>query len=137
MDAGALSLPPPIVPADGAGIAQRPRSMREAAEDFEAVFLSQMLAPVFEQLGEDPLIGGGYAGKVYQSLLVDELGRSMAKAGGVGLADAVYRELVKAQAATQAEPGTTGPASPVGGIGKQREAASRSAALIQTVEGDR
>ncbi|RMF15515.1 MAG: hypothetical protein D6757_04475 [Alphaproteobacteria bacterium] len=137
MDAGALSLPPPIVPADGAGIARQPRSMREAAEDFEAVFLSQMLAPVFEQLGEDPLMGGGYAGKVYQSLLVDELGRSMAKAGGVGLADAVYRELVKAQAAMQAGPDTAGPASPDGATGKEREAASGSAELIRTVEDER
>ncbi len=101
MDAGALSLPPPVVPAAGAGISAKPRSMREAAEDFEAVFLSQMLAPVFENLGKDPLMGGGYAGQVYQSMLVDELGRSMAKAGGVGLADAVYRELVAAQAAAR------------------------------------
>ncbi len=116
MDAGALALPPPIVPALGAGIAARPRSMREAAEEFEAVFLSRMLAPVFEQLGDDPLMGGGQAGRIYQGLLVDELGRAMAKAGGIGLADAVYRELVKAQAAAHGDGRGNDAASTAGGL---------------------
>jgi Rod binding domain-containing protein len=70
---------------------------REAAVEFEAVFLSEMLSPVFEDLESDGLFGGGSGERIYRSLLVQEIGRSMARAGGVGIADAVQREMMKLQ----------------------------------------
>ncbi|MFQ5347668.1 MAG: rod-binding protein [Rhodothalassiaceae bacterium] len=79
----------------------RERAMRKAAEDFEAVFLGQMLRPMFKGLATDGLFGGGHAEEIYRSLLIDEMGRSIAKSGGVGIADAVYRELVSIQEAQQ------------------------------------
>lgn len=73
------------------------RAAREAAVEFEAVFLSEMLSPVFEDLETDGLFGGGSGERIYRSLLVQEIGRSMARAGGVGIADAVQREIMKLQ----------------------------------------
>ncbi|WP_417463502.1 rod-binding protein [Kordiimonas sp.] len=70
---------------------------REAAEQFEAVFISQMLNPMFEAIPTDGLMGGGPAEGVYRSMMVDEASKSIARNGGVGIADNVYRELLKMQ----------------------------------------
>ncbi len=72
---------------------------RETAEQFEAVFLSQMLAPMFETIPTDSFMGGGHAEKVYRGMMVEEMGKSIAKQGGVGIADTVYREILKLQEA--------------------------------------
>lgn len=70
---------------------------RRAAEEFEAVFLSQMLAPIFEQLGTDPLFGGGPGEQVYRSMMVQEYGKAISRSGGIGIADAVHREILRLQ----------------------------------------
>lgn len=73
--------------------------MREKAQEFEAVFLSQMLKPVFESIDTDGPFGGGQAEGMWRSLMVDEYGKSMAKAGGIGLADSVMSEMLRLQEA--------------------------------------
>ncbi len=73
------------------------QAAREAAEQFEAVFLSQMLQPMFETIPTDSFMGGGHAEKVYRGMMVDEMGKQIAKQGGVGIADTVYREILKLQ----------------------------------------
>ena len=71
--------------------------IRKTAEDFEAVFLGQMLKPMFEGIETDGIFGGGQAEKMYRDLMVDEYGKAIAKSGGIGLADAVMREMLKMQ----------------------------------------
>lgn len=71
--------------------------MRETAQDFEAVFLSQMLKPMFQNLTAEAPFGGGAAEEMWQSLMVDEYGKSIAKSGGIGIADAVMSEMLKLQ----------------------------------------
>lgn len=73
---------------------QREQAMRAAAEDFEAVFLSQMLAPMFAGIKTDGPFGGGHAEEIFRSMLVEETGKTIARAGGIGIADAVYRQLL-------------------------------------------
>lgn len=70
---------------------------RAAADDFEAVFISQMLETMFQGLPTDGPFGGGHAEGVFRSLMVKEYGQQIAKSGGVGLADNVYREILKLQ----------------------------------------
>jgi len=70
---------------------------RKAAEQFEAVFLSQMLAPMFETVPTDSFMGGGQAESVYRGMMVEEMGKSLAKQGGIGIADSVFREILKLQ----------------------------------------
>jgi len=72
-------------------------ALREKAEDFESVFISQMLKPMFETVPTDSFMGGGQAESIYRGLMVEEMGKSISKAGGVGIADSVYRELLKLQ----------------------------------------
>jgi Rod binding domain-containing protein len=73
---------------------------RASATDFEAVFLSSMFNQMFSGLdGEGPLGGSGATG-VWRSFLSDEYAKTFAKAGGVGLADHVYRALIDQQEAS-------------------------------------
>lgn len=73
------------------------QAARRTGEEFEAMFIGQMLAHMFEGIGEDPLTGGGQAGQLYRSMLHDEYARTIARSGGIGIADAVARELINAQ----------------------------------------
>ena len=86
-------------PAPGSepGDARRWEQARRAAEEFEAMFLSQMLAPIFENLQTDGPFGGGPGERIYRSLMVQEYGRAVAASGGVGIAEAVQREILKLQ----------------------------------------
>lgn len=77
--------------------AKAPDRVDATAEDFEAVFLTQMMERMFEGLsGEGPLAGGA-GGGAYRSMLADTFGKTIAAAGGIGLADHVRRELIALQ----------------------------------------
>lgn len=78
-----------------------PEELRKSAEEFEAMFLSQMLAPMFENLGEGSLFGDGPGAGIYRGMLVEEYGKAVAKSGGLGIADAVQREFLKLQEVEQ------------------------------------
>lgn len=69
----------------------------EQAVDFEAVFLAQFLQGMFAGLETDGPFGGGHAEETFRSMMLDEYGSLMAKAGGFGLADHVQAELLKLQ----------------------------------------
>ena len=72
---------------------------RASAQDFEAVFLNSMFQQMFTGLqGEGPFGGSGATG-VWRSFLTDEYSKSFAKAGGIGIADQVYRSLIAQQEA--------------------------------------
>lgn len=71
--------------------------MRETAQEFEAVFISEMLRPMFENIEAAAPFGGGPGEKIYRDMQVDEYGKAIANAGGIGLADAVMLEMIKMQ----------------------------------------
>jgi len=72
---------------------------RDQATDFEAVYLNAMFGQMFAGIdGEGPFGGAGAAG-VWRSFLTDAYSKTFAKAGGVGLADHVYRSLLQQQEA--------------------------------------
>jgi peptidoglycan hydrolase FlgJ len=70
---------------------------KAAAQDFEAMFLNTMFQQMFTGIDGDGPFGGSGALKVWRSLLTDQYARSFAKAGGVGIAADVYRELLQRQ----------------------------------------
>jgi Rod binding domain-containing protein len=73
---------------------------RAAAVDFEAVFLNNMFSQMFTGTdGDGPFGGGGKAG-VWRSFLTEEYSKTVAKAGGIGIADHVYRALLARQEIT-------------------------------------
>ena len=70
---------------------------REVAEDFESFFISQMVGYMFSGIKTDGPLGGGQAETIYRSLLSDEYGKLIGRSGGIGIADAVQREIIKLQ----------------------------------------
>lgn len=70
---------------------------KEAGKEFESMFLSQMLSHMFEGIKTNETFGGGHGETMMQSLLVDEYAKEMTRAGGIGIADAVTREILKVQ----------------------------------------
>ena len=74
---------------------------KAAAQDFEAVFVNSMFQQMFTGLdGEGPFGGSGATG-VWRSFLTDEYSKSFVKAGGIGIADQVYRSLMAQQEVQQ------------------------------------
>jgi flagellar protein FlgJ len=70
---------------------------RAAAEDFESVFLNSMFNQMFTGIDGEGPFGGAAGVGVWRSFLTDEYAKSFAKAGGVGIADHVYRTLLGQQ----------------------------------------
>jgi Rod binding domain-containing protein len=83
--------------APNAGPTQDIARARQVAQDFEAFFLGQMLQPMFAGIDTDGPLGGGGSEKLWRSMQVTEYGNAMARAGGIGIADAVLREMLAAQ----------------------------------------
>ena len=70
----------------------------KAAVDFEAMALGQFLAPIFDTVkSSDGLFGGGSAEQTWRPMLTQELAKSVSKAGGLGLAGPVYRQMLLMQ----------------------------------------
>jgi len=72
---------------------------RSKAQDFEAMFLNSMFQHMFTGLNGDGPMGGQGATGVWRSMLTDQFARTVAKAGGIGIADQVYRSLIAHQEA--------------------------------------
>jgi Rod binding domain-containing protein len=70
---------------------------RDVAEKFESVFIEQMLQHMFEGIKTDGMFGGGQSEKVYRSMLNQYYADAISKRGGIGIADAVYSEILKMQ----------------------------------------
>ena len=71
--------------------------IRETAQKFEASFLSVMMQSMFEGVKTSEPFGGGQGEEMFKSLLTESMAKEVAKAGGVGLADTVQREMLKMQ----------------------------------------
>lgn len=70
---------------------------KASAEDFEAVFLNTMFQQMFTGIEGDGPFGGSGATGVWRGFLTDEYSRSFAKAGGLGIANEVYKTLIAQQ----------------------------------------
>ena len=103
MDASKPILPPPPAAQAPAAAAPNPaagaQDAHKAAQDFEAFFLAQAMDSMFAGIESDKLFGAGNGENVYRSLLTQEYAKVAAKSGGVGIADAVQREILRLQEA--------------------------------------
>src|ERR1700738_5339229 len=72
---------------------------KSAAQDFEAVFLGQMFQHMFTGIDGEGPFGGGVGVGIWRSFLTEQYAKTFSKAGGIGLADHVYRSLIAHQEA--------------------------------------
>lgn len=79
------------------GQPQTAAQARKAAEEFEAFFIAQTMESMFAGIKTDGPFGGGHAEEMFRSMLSQEYGKTMVRGGGIGIADQVYREILKTQ----------------------------------------
>lgn len=77
--------------------------LRSTCRDMEAVFLNLMLAQMRETVPKGNLLGNSREEQMLTSMLDTELTKNMAQAGGMGLADMLYRQLSKTAVQGQAK----------------------------------
>lgn len=80
------------------------KKIKNTAQQFESVFLTNMLEEMFAgiQEQEGPLgTGAGPGQSAWRSMLTEEYANTIAKSGGVGVADHVQRELIALQEHTR------------------------------------
>lgn len=77
--------------------------VEEAARDFEAMFLTEMLKPMFESVGVNKMFGGGKGEEIYRSFMTDEYGKMLSQTGNIGIADLVKEQLIEMQARADQE----------------------------------
>ena len=69
----------------------------DVARQFERMFISEMLAPMFQGLETDGPMGGGNAEATFRPMLVDQYADAIARGGGIGISDAVLKEILRMQ----------------------------------------
>jgi Rod binding domain-containing protein len=72
---------------------------RAAAQNFEGMFLNSMFQNMFTGIDGEGPFGGGIGVGIWRSFLTEQYAKTYAKAGGIGLADHVYRSLMAHQEA--------------------------------------
>lgn len=87
---------PGPAPARGTGApptAAELASLKEAARGFEAILIQQMVKGMRQPAAAGGLLAPGPGRQLYQDIADEELARSLARSGGVGLADFLVRHL--------------------------------------------
>ncbi len=72
---------------------RRDEKLFEACQDFEAIFIKQMLNSMKSTVNKTGLVDGGFAEEMYDDMLYDEYADKMAKTAGFGIAESLYRQL--------------------------------------------
>lgn len=75
----------------------RDAAARKTANEFESMFLSQMFEHMSAGIKTDGPFGGGQGEEMFRSLLNQEYAGMLAKRGGIGIADHVYRQILALQ----------------------------------------
>ena len=72
----------------------RNSDLYKVSQDFEALFIKQMLDVMRKTIHkEDDLLGGGIGQDVYEDMLYDQYAKKMAATAQFGLADMIYRQM--------------------------------------------
>lgn len=83
--------------ASGALTPQKLQQIKEAADDFEAMFVSEMLNNMYDQVEVDPLFGGGQAEETWRGMITQEYGKEIVKAGGIGMSKEIMAKMIEMQ----------------------------------------
>lgn len=70
------------------------------AEQFEAMFLQNMINSMFETIEGGGTFGDSNASETWRGMLSEQYAKTVADAGGIGIADSVQRQLLEIQEGT-------------------------------------
>ncbi len=70
------------------------RKLREACEDFEALFIYMLLKEMRKTVNEENDLLGNFLGKeIYDAMYLDAISKEASRRGGLGIADMLYNQL--------------------------------------------
>jgi flagellar protein FlgJ len=88
---------PPRIAVPGAskpnGTIDKTSKLYKVSQEFEAIFIKQMLNVMRKSVAKTGLLDGGMAEEFFEDMLYDEYAEKMAKSGSFGIADMIYRQL--------------------------------------------
>lgn len=70
----------------------------EACQEFESVFVYQMLKKMRETIPKNELFNGGMGEEVFQGLLDEETAKNLSSNGGMGLAKMIFEQMTQSTA---------------------------------------
>ena len=74
---------------------------QKIGQEFETMILSAMLQSMFQGVGDtDGLFGGGEGEEAFKSFYTEAMAKQTALNGGIGISDAVQKQLLQLQEAT-------------------------------------
>jgi Rod binding domain-containing protein len=89
-----------LAPDSAAMTSPQMQQLWQKAQDFEAMALGELLAPMFDSVDNaHGLFGGGDAEATWRPMLTQQIARQIAAAGGIGLAAPVFRQMLQMQEA--------------------------------------
>ena len=86
----------PTAPANRTLTSRKPAEvtrLRQAAQEFEAIFIEHMMKTARQPGGKSGLLPSSAAGDIYRDMADQEMARSVAKGGGLGLGNMLLRSL--------------------------------------------
>lgn len=69
------------------------KDIKEVARDFEAVFINYLLKTMRKGVIKSDIFGNVKGEEIYRSLMDERLSEEIARAGGIGLAEMIIKEL--------------------------------------------
>lgn len=69
------------------------------AQEFESVFIGAMTKIMMETVETDNGFSGGHGEEMFRGVLAEELGKEIARRGGIGLAPVVMDQIIRMQGA--------------------------------------
>ena len=70
----------------------------KSAQDFESMAINQMLQPMFATEDDsDNMFSGGAGEKQFRPMLVEQIAKQMENNGGIGMTDAINRQMLAMQ----------------------------------------
>jgi Rod binding domain-containing protein len=79
------------------------KEIDQSSKEFESMFISEMLQPMFETVQTDNMFGGGQGEDTWKSMMVDQYAKKISDAGGIGLADSIKAKMIEMQEAAQTQ----------------------------------
>jgi Rod binding domain-containing protein len=88
----------PAIPADSSLSPAQVAKLWQGAQNFEAMALGELLKPMFDTVDlSKSAFGGGSAEAQWRPMMIDAIGKQMASHGGLGLAQPVFKAMLRAQ----------------------------------------
>jgi flagellar protein FlgJ len=118
-----------LAPLQQAAAAHNPQALRQAAQQFESLFVGMVLKSMRQADFSDPLFGSDQA-SMYQDMYDDQIASEISKGRGLGLADMLVQQLRRSglpgttQGSSTAAAGSSSAITAAGGSAATRSAAA-------------